>query len=452
MYDKFILAEVLYHIVNDEELLKIMSEWNFWGKERPNLGTERKCYIERIIKLLSSVKVIAISGVRRAGKSFIARQVLNKLIENGVNVEDTLIIRLDDERLINLNYELLLKMYDLYLTYVKKDKSKSTYAVLDEAQEVEGWERFVRGLEERCEAKMIVTGSSAKLLSSEFTSLLSGRHVEVRVTPLSFREVLEFKGMKIKDVLEFAENLDRIKRELIEMINYGGFPDVALNPEVRAELIHSYFDTIIVKDVVNRYKLRREEKIRSLAKFYISSSASKITYNSVSKFLKIPVKTVERYSEYLEKSFLVFFLKNYSISPKAIENSPRKVYVIDNGFLKYFSTASLGRAFETLVVQHLYRYALKRFYELYYWSSENSEIDVIIKSGKKILPIQITYELNNENEERELKSLKKFKKYASYDSSLVITFEQEREIEGIKVLPAYKFLLSLDDVLDSLVS
>jgi Predicted ATPase (AAA+ superfamily) len=179
VYDKFILAEALYHIVNDEELLKIMSEWNFWGKERPNLGTERKCYIERIIKLLSSVKVIAISGVRRAGKSFIARQVLNKLIENGVNVEDTLIIRLDDERLINLNYELLLKMYNLYLTYVKKDKSKSTYAVLDEAQEVEGWERFVRGLEERCEAKMIVTGSSAKLLSSEFTSLLSGRHVEV---------------------------------------------------------------------------------------------------------------------------------------------------------------------------------------------------------------------------------------------------------------------------------
>lgn len=96
--------------MNDEELLKVMSEWNFWGKERLNLGIERKCYIERIIKLLNSVKVIAISGVRRAGKSFIARQVLNRLIENGVNLEDTLIIRLDDERLINLNYELLLKM------------------------------------------------------------------------------------------------------------------------------------------------------------------------------------------------------------------------------------------------------------------------------------------------------------------------------------------------------
>ncbi len=184
--------------MNDEELLKIMSEWNFWGKEKPKVGIERECYVERIIKLLNSVKVIAISGVRRAGKSFIAREVLNRLINNGVNPEDTLIIRLDDERLLNLNYELLLKIYNLYLTYVKKDKSKPTYLVLDEAQEVEGWERFVRGLEERCEAKIVVTGSSAKLLSSEFTTLLSGRHVEVRVTPLSFLEVLEFKGIKIK--------------------------------------------------------------------------------------------------------------------------------------------------------------------------------------------------------------------------------------------------------------
>lgn len=447
----FLFAEVLYHTVNDEELLKIMSEWNFWGKGRPDVGIEREFYSERIIKLLNSVKVIAISGIRRAGKSFIARQVLKRLIDSGISPEDTLIIRLDDERLVNLNYELLLKIYNLYLTYVKKDKSRPTYLVLDEAQEVEGWERFVRGLEERCEAKIIVTGSSAKLLSSEFTTLLSGRHVEVRVTPLSFREVLEFKGIKVKSGLELAENMDRIKRELVEMMEYGGFPDVVLNPGVRAELIHSYFDTIIIKDVVNRYKIRREEKIRVLAKFYISSSASKITYNSVSKFLKIPVKTVERYSEYLEKSFLIFFLKNYSISPKAVENSPRKVYVIDNGFLKYFSTASLGRIFETLIVQHLYRYALRRFYEIYYWSSEGSEVDVVIKSGKKILPIQITYELNYENEERELKGLKKFKKYANYHDAFIITFEQEREVEGVKVVPAYKFLLNLEELLDPLM-
>ncbi|MBB5254223.1 putative AAA+ superfamily ATPase [Sulfurisphaera ohwakuensis] len=172
----------------------------------------------------------------------------------------------------------------------------------------------------------------------------------------------------------------------------------------------------------------------------------------MSKFLKIPVKIVERYSEYLEKSFLLFFIKNYSISPKDIENPPRKVYVIDNGFLKYFYTAPLRRTFESLIVQHLYRYTIRRFYELYYWSSEDSEIDVIIKSGKKILPIQITYELNDENEERELKSLRKFKKYADYNAALIVTFEQKREIEEIKVLHAYKFLINIEDILYSFMS
>ncbi|BCU71104.1 ATP-binding protein [Stygiolobus caldivivus] len=260
---------------------------------------------------------------------------------------------------------------------------------------------------------------------------------------------MRFKGIRVDNTLELAKRLDVIKGTLAEMIEYGGFPDVVLHPEVRAELIHSYFDTIVVKDVVNRYGLRSEEKVRTLAKFYISSSASKVTYNSVSKFLKIPVKTVERYSEYLEKSYLIFFLKNYSVSPKAVENSPRKVYVIDNGFLKYFSTASLGRAFETLVVQHLHKYALDKFYEIYYWSSGDSEVDVVIKNGRKIVPIQVTYELN-ENKEREVKGVKVFRKYATFDTALILTFGQEGEIEGVKVLPAYKFLLSLENILDPL--
>jgi len=432
------------------ELLSLMAEWNFWGSN-VNLGIEREYYVDYILELLNSVKIVAISGIRRAGKSYVVRQVINKLIKSGVDPKDTLIIRLDDERLTNLDYNLLLKMYELYLTHVKGNADKITYIAIDEAQEIEGWERFVRGLEEKCKAKIIVTGSSAKLLSSEYTTLLSGRHVEVRVFPLSFDEVLKFKGIEFDSELQLAKNLDRIKKELVEMLNYGGFPDVVLHPEVRSELIHSYFDTVIVKDVVNRYNLRREEKIRNLAKFYISSSASRITYNSVSKFLKIPVKTVERYSEYLEKAFLIFFARNYSQSPKAVENSPRKVYVIDNGFLKFFSTWSLGRAFETLIAQHVMRYAKRRLFEVFYWYSQNAEVDIIVKNDKGLLlPIQVTYELNEENRKREIDSIKKFSKYGK-TRPLIITFDQEGEVEGIKIIPAYKFLLKTFEILDSML-
>jgi len=105
------------------ELLSLMAEWNFWGSN-VNLGIEREYYVDYIVKLLNSVKIVAISGIRRAGKSYVVRQVINKLIKSGVDPKDTLIIRLDDERLTNLDYNLLLKMYELYLTHVKGNADK----------------------------------------------------------------------------------------------------------------------------------------------------------------------------------------------------------------------------------------------------------------------------------------------------------------------------------------
>lgn len=171
--------------MDNDELLSIMADWNFWGNFRRS-WIEREDYVNRILRLLEGVNIIAISGIRRSGKSFIAFQCVKKLIERGVNPKDTLIVKLDDERLIDVDYNTLLRIIDLYIKNVKENRNTPSYIVIDEAQEVDGWERIVRGLAEG--NKVIVTGSSAKLLSSEFTSLLSGRHVEVRVFPLNLRE------------------------------------------------------------------------------------------------------------------------------------------------------------------------------------------------------------------------------------------------------------------------
>ncbi|BBG22818.1 hypothetical protein IC006_0102 [Sulfuracidifex tepidarius] len=158
--------------------------------------------------------------------------------------------------------------------------------------------------------------------------------------------------------MDYSLHLEKIKQTLVDMMTNGGFPDVVLRNEIRREILSSYFETVVIKDVVSRYGLRREDKVRSLSNFYLSATASKVTFNSTSKFLKIPVKSVERYSRYLENSYLLFFLKEFSTSPKALETSPRKVYAVDNGFLQPFNV-SIGRRLETLVAQHLYRHALK---------------------------------------------------------------------------------------------
>lgn len=400
------------------------------------------------MKLLKGVNIIAISGIRRGGKSVIGLQVIKELIENEkVDPRDTLIVKLDDERLTQVDYDTLLRIINLYETDVRK--SNYFYALIDEVQEVEGWEKIVRGLAEKGN-KIIVTGSSAKLLSSEYTTLLSGRHVEVRVFTLDLKEMLTFKNVKLRNRVDEIKYSEEINRSLEELMNFGGFPDVILHEDIADELLSSYFETIILKDVIGRYKIRDESKLRKIAKFYITSSGSRVTYSNVARFLKLPVKTVERYSEYLEKVFLIFFLRNFSFSLKGTEVGPRKVYVSDNGFLKIFSVKiSRGRLFETLIAQHLFEYSLHNKVDLFYWH-EKEKIDFVLQREDKIQPIQIAYEIENEETlEREINAINKFReKVKEIQNPVIVVYRgEEKNVRDIRVVLAKKFLMHLKDYL-----
>lgn len=439
--------------MDDTELLNLMSDWNFWGKLK-DVGIERENYVQQILKLLNSVNIVVLTGIRRSGKSTIGIQVIKRIIEAGVDPRDTLVLKLDDERLVNLDYNSLLRMYELYKTNVKK--SEQTYILLDEAQEVEGWERFVRGLSEKG-VKIIVTGSSAKLLSSEYSTLLSGRHVEVRVFPLDFREFLKFEGISIRSKLDIVKNLEVIKSKLNEYFRIGGFPKVVLSKEVYQDLLNSYLDTIIIKDIVNRYKVRDERKIRTLAKYYVISTASRVTFNSASKLLKVPVKTVERYSTYLENVYFVFFLQNFSYKVRAVENSPRKVYVSDVGFITLIKPIiSKGHVMETVVAQHIYRFSLTtKKVDMYYWySKDKGEVDIILKGKKgELIPIQVAYDISDENTmKREIRAVEEFRKEFDSGEPVMITHEAKENIPEIKQINLYEFLLRYEEMLEEILS
>jgi len=432
--------------MDDDELLGIMADWNYWGNFRRE-WIPRDEYVNRVLDLLKGVNVVALSGIRRAGKSSIAQQVIGEILRRGVDPRDSLVVKLDDERLIDLNYNVLLRIIDLYFRNVKRSDSVS-YVVIDEAQEVDGWERAVRGLAEKGN-KVIVTGSSAKLLSSEYTTLLSGRHVEVRVFPLRLGELLVFKGVTLRDKLDEVTKIQEMEKGVEELMNLGGFPDVVLHTDIADQLLASYFETVVLKDVIGRYKIRNERKLRTLAKFYITSTGSRITYNSVSKFLKIPVKTVERYSEYLEKVYILFFLNSFSWTIKVIENSPRKVYVVDNGFVRVFNPrSSRGRLFESLVAQHVYRFSLSQRMSLYYWL-DSLEVDLVVAGEDKAIPIQVVYDVEDQKVlEREIRALRKFREKFGGERSLLVVYRgEEREISGVNVIPVRKFLLHLEDYL-----
>ncbi|MGC8572353.1 MAG: ATP-binding protein [Candidatus Micrarchaeia archaeon] len=411
-----------------EELFKIIDSWNFWS-HNIDTGIIRESYSNKLSSLFeeSKIRVIIETGIRRAGKSFIAKQIAKHLINKGISKNQILIINLDDERFFDKNYSLLLDIYKIYKEKINPDKS--SIIIIDEAQEVEGWERFVRGISEKNEAKFIITGSSSKLLDSEYTTLLSGRHITMYIHPLNFLEYIKF-----------TKSISRENsKSLNNYINEGGFPAVVLSKE-KEIIIKSYFDTIILKDVIQRYRIQKQDELIRLARFYITSIGSKITFNSVSKFLKISVKTAYNFSLYLERSYLIFFIDRFSYSIKVQDNSPRKVYTIDNSFPSMLGINFIeikGRLLENTIASTLYLISkhVNNFY-LYYWYENSKEVDFVINDNKKYKIIQVAYSINNQKtKDRELSALLECANKINVNEAEVVTMDYSGEelINGVKI-------------------
>ncbi|MHB1493801.1 MAG: ATP-binding protein [Thermoplasmataceae archaeon] len=365
------------------DILKILNSWNFWRND-PNTGLLRNFYVNRIITLLkeSEIPIIIETGIRRSGKSFISKQVAKSLIGENMSKKRILIINLEDERLIHRNYEALLEMYAVYREEINPDEN--CIIILDEAQEVDGWERFVRGLSEKGEAKFIITGSSSKLLDSEYATLLSGRQIVIYVHPLNLVEYMQFSGSN---------------GDMANYLKEGGFPAIALSHN-KADIIISYFNTIILKDVIQRFRIQKQDTLIRLAKFYITSIGSRITFNSISKFLNLSVKTVYNFSLYLEKSYLIFFTDRFSFSIKKQDNSPRKVYAIDNSFPSFLGINPVeikGRLLENDIAGTLYLISKHNHdFHFYYWNENNREVDFIIKDKQRYEAVQVAYSVKDE--------------------------------------------------------
>lgn len=428
-----------------DEILEILSDWNFWAKEI-DTGIKREEYVRKLVGLIAKTnQIVCIAGVRRSGKSTLMRQMAKEL-GNSIN---TLIVNFEDERFLERNLKLLT---DIYNTYLEKLKPiKRPFIFLDEVQNIPGWERFVRGMHERKDAKIMVSGSSSKILSPELASLLTGRHITFFVFPLSFKEFLKFKNLSAGSEVEILAKRMEIKRLLSEYLEFGGFPEVCLSSE-KERILLGYFDTIITKDIVDRFRIREKDKIKTLAKYYLTNISSPITFNKISKFLKLPLTTVERFSDYLETANMIFFIKKFSYSLKEQEKAARKVYSIDTGLsnvVGFRFSEKLGKIMENVVALELkIRQTFDPFIETYYWRDyQQREVDFIVKEGLKVRQaIQVCFDIGNmETKERETKALLKALEEFNLPAGLVITedYEGEEKIKNKKIVykPLWKWLL-----------
>lgn len=406
--------------VDNDNILEILNSWNFWEKDI-DTGIDRDYYTDKIINYLKDPQISTIveTGIRRSGKSYISRQVAKQLINNGFDRKNILIINLGDERIFSQSYDFLLTAYNEYKA--KINRNGKPLIIIDEAQEINGWEKFVRGISERKEAKFIITGSSSKLLSSEYSTLLSGRHIIMYISTLNFMEFSMFKNGNAEDFLRI-----------------GGFPAVVLS-NLREELVHSYFDTIILKDISERFNIKNNRDLINIAKFYLTSVGSRITFNSVSRFMKIPVKTVYNFSTYMEEAYLIFFVNRFSFSVKGRENSPKKVYSIDNSFVNIMGmnlNTINGRLLENAVASTLY--FISRHtpnFNFYYWFENNIEVDFVLKYVNKYKIINVSYNINENSHDREIRSILECAANINVNSGFIITlnYDYEETINNVTI-------------------
>ncbi len=425
-------------------LMEILSEWNFWER-KIDIGIERKWYIEKINKVLKSGQVATIVGARRSGKSTIMKQYLNELVKGDVDKKNTLFVNFEDPRFgADLSIDLLQQIYDVYIEFL--EPNGKPYIFLDEVQHIKGWEKFVRSLHEREAAYFIVSGSSSKLLSEEFGTALTGRHITISVFPLNFEEFLKFKGVEIKTKLELISNRHALRRLLREYMEFGAFPKIVLSEE-KSAMLRDYYDDILSKDVIAKHSIKAREKLLALSKYYITNISSPISFNSIKGFLDIPIGTVERFSYYLAYSYLFFFVKKHAYSLKEQEKNPRKVYCIDTGLRNAISfrfSEDAGKLAENIVFLELTRQGR----EIYYWKDQRGkEVDFVIRVGQKITQaMQVCWNLDDaKTRKREIDGLMNAMIEFELENGLVITgdFEGKEVVEGLKIIysPLWKWLL-----------
>lgn len=385
-------------------------------------------------------------GVRRAGKSWLLFQDIRERVSMGKSAfQDCLYINFEDERISDIESRELGLTIDCYQEMFG---SKKPLVYLDEIQNVDGWEKFVRRLAESG-FRVMVTGSNAKMLSKEIASTLGGSFVIREVFPFSWREYLSYHGVFPGPNWEYEPDTRlEVRRRFDDYFYNGGFAESF--PIVgKREWLTSLLQRILMGDILTRHKIRNDRQLRLLVRTVAdnvmqSTSISRFEHVIKSSGEKISSPTVKDYLEYLEESDLIYSIPNYA-SPDSEQETLRKRYFIDNGLLNLYLYKG-----ETKLLENIVGLQLRKQYwnpeepRLFYYKRNGVDLDFYIPEEK--MAIQVSYDLSShDTRDRETATLVNFDRTFKLDRALIVTFDQEDTYERdgltIDVVPVWKWLL-----------
>ncbi len=398
--------------------------------ERELLSVQKETLDSGIIKV--------ISGIRRCGKSTFAHLLLKN--------KQFAYLNLDDERLIALKTNDLNKILEIFYEIYGQPQ----YILLDEIQNIPGWELFTNRLK-RQGFNVIITGSNANLLSKELATHLTGRHIAVELFPFSFREYLDYQGIPFNSPLSTRERA-LIKRELSTYIETGGFPETLKKNIMPKIYLRALYSTIIEKDIVIRHGIRLVKTFKDIANYLLSNHSNLMSFNKLKNIYNLKsIHTAKDYASYLEESYLFFFLKKMAFKQGESHVAPRKTYCIDTGLINALSlkfSPEWGKIYENIVAVELLRRTSIQEANLYYWQGPNkNEVDFVVKKGLPVNQlIQVCYDSSHfDTRKREIRSLMSASRMLGCRDLLIITDNEEgtEKIKDRKIrfIPLWKWLL-----------
>lgn len=413
----------------------------------------RRNRVELVDNMVSTV-----IGARRAGKSFRVMQVADEMLRLQVigSINNICLMDFDNPILANMKASELRLIQDTFLKLTPEaDLNSPLLFIMDEIHKISGWEQYAIDLSRNPNWKVIVTGSSSKFLRRDIATELRGKAVSSNVFPLSFREFLDFKYFNLN--LKSTKGQAEARRLFDEYFHWGGFPAIAnVEDHTREILLREYFDTMILKDIIQRYNISKPKQCIHLYHYLLSNISKPFTLQSSFDFLKQSGFTTSRdsvreYIDWAQESWLLFTVPIYSDSLKRQERNYKKVFAIDWGLANNNSivwNGSYSRALENMVFIYLYQ----MFHRVHYYLTRayRQEVDFICvdRHGRPAMAVQVCIDISNESTlNRELNAIVNTAKYLDIKENLIITYNQERDIrmDGItvKAIPAWRWLLNV---------
>ena len=395
----------------------------------------REKYLNKMIMLKDTEFIKVITGLRRSGKSTLMLMYKDYLLNNQVKEDNIIYINFESAM-----YDDIKNYKDLYQFVKDKIRKDKIYLLLDEVQNVESWEKAINSFKVDFDIDIYITGSNAYLLSSELSTLLSGRYIEIKMYPLSFKEFLIFNNY---DTINIEDKFN-------EYLKYGGLPAITLiknNDELVLSYLNDIYNSIVKKDIIDRNNLKNTTLLENIIKYLANNISSPISSTKISNYLnsnKITPncnhQTIDNYLNMLEKSYIIYKADRTDIKDKSVLKTLGKYYISDTGIRNIilgFRNINEGHLLENVVYLEL----LRRGYKVSIGKNYEYEVDFVAENPNEIIYLQVSLSISDEKvRDREIRSLENIKD--NYEK-IILTMDKtiNQDFNGIKVTNIIDWLL-----------